>query len=1170
MDDAEQAQRGAADPTASVWVAASAGTGKTKVLTDRVLNLMLAGTPPQRILCLTFTNAAAAEMRDRIARELGTWAAADDPDLDRRLFKVLGRRPDDHERVMSRQLFPRVLDAPGGLNIHTLHAFCQSLLVRFPLEAEIAPHFSVLDERDQAELMALARDEVLLSAEHDGEPGNGHSAQVGDVAAGTPREPGVLASALAEVTRHVHEAGFTALLAALAADRHRIGALISRCGSVAGAAAAIRRCLRLSEDETAETITAAACADYAFDALGLHLAMRTLAEGRKRDTELAAILAAWLKATPERRLALFDSYADALLTKDRETGQPKVYSHLISKKAAAVRGVEDILTAEAERVLAAVMKCRAATIAQATEALLVLGEALISAYQRLKEARAVLDYDDLIACTARLLEGQHGASWVQYKLDGGIDHVLIDEAQDTSPEQWRIVRALTSDFFAGDSARAGRRTVFAVGDVKQSIFSFQGAEPAQFVDNRDWFGERVRAAGQNWRPFPLHTSFRSTRAVLAAVDAVFASPDSRDGVNLDAEPIVHQAHRQLDGGSVEVWPPVLPRETDEPLPWKPPVDRVHGDAPEFRLAALLAERIALMTQGPEILESAGRPIVAGDIMVLVRRRTPFVEELVRQLKKRHVPVAGVDRMILTEQMAVMDLVALARFALLPEDDLTLATVLKGPLIGLDEEQLFCLAHNRKASLWRTLRDRARDDRVLNEAHSRLAEVLAMADAVPPFEFFATVLGPSGGRHRLLARLGRDAEDPLAEFLDLALAFERIHAPSLQGFLHWLEAGAVEIKRDLEQAEPDAVRVMTIHGAKGLQAPIVFLPDTMQVPRQPPTLLWPMDADNGEGLLWPPYRDACDDVALVERNHSLAKQEQEYRRLLYVAMTRARDRLVVCGWRGKQPERDGCWYRMILRGLEAAEGLGLHRVEDPFLAAMGETETTSVVRLICPQEEPPQPAPAQPSRRQRPLPQWARTSPSAEPEPPQPLAPSRPTDEEPALLSPLGEDGGIRFKRGTLIHRLLQHLPELPPERRADAAREWLTRPVHGLSTAERDELLGEVLAVIEYPEWQHLFAAGSRAEVAIAGAVGAHVISGQIDRLLITPSAVTVLDFKSDREPPRDATRVPVAYCRQMAAYRAVLQQIYPDRRIRCVLLWTQGPHLTVLDDSMLDAFAPA
>jgi ATP-dependent helicase/nuclease subunit A len=1146
--DPRASQRGAADPGASVWVAASAGTGKTKVLTDRVLSLMLAGTRPQQILCLTFTKAAAAEMNDRIARELGKWAAVSDGELDTDLRDLLGRDPGDRQRNRARELFARVLDTPGGMNIQTIHAFCQSLLGRFPLEAGVAPHFSVLDERDAEEMMAAAREVVLRAAR---------------------REGGRLKQALNEIIAYVHETAFGELMTALAGERGRLARCIDHHGSVDALIAAIRDLLGIGDGETPETVTAQACEDGSFDAAGLRRAVSALEQGSEADTRKAAAIARWLEVSAHDRAETFDGYVGVFVTGGNP---PAVRKNLTTKKAAAtVPGAIEILQGEGERLLATVLKCRAAATAGATAALLVLGHALLEAYQRLKRARSLLDYDDLIFHAVRLLMEEGNPSWVLHKLDDGINHVLIDEAQDTSPEQWQIVRALTAEFFAGEGARDVNRTMFAVGDVKQSIFSFQGADPEQFLSNNEWFQGRVAGAGLIWRLIPMKISFRSTRAVLAAVDAVFAADGAADGVALDGDVIVHQAYRRQDGGSVEVWPPVTPQATDAPPPWKPPIERIPGDSPQARLALLIARRIKAMTAGSELVESTGRAIRAGDIMVLVRRRTAFVEELVRALKLLDVAVAGVDRMVLTEQMAVMDLVAVGRFVLLPTDDLTLATVLKGPLIGLDDEQLFRLAHGRNGTLWQSLHARASEGDAFATAYQQLSALLAAADTMPPFEFYARLLGPLGGRRMLLARLGREAEDPIAVFLDLAQDFERTHAASLEGFLHWLEASTVEIKRDLEQSERDAVRVMTVHGAKGLQAPIVFLPDTFQVPKQGARLLWPeRNGDENSVLLWPPSRDACEEVAEAERNRIAAKQRQEYRRLLYVAMTRAKDRLIVCGWRGQRTEPEDCWYNLVRNGLRAAgQNIGLEEIDDPFLAGAREIDESRVLRLTCPQETPTERPPAAAASEPAPLPSWATEPPPPLREPARPLAPSRPEDDEPPVRSPFGPDDGARFKRGLIIHRLLQSLPDVPSEGRAEAARAWLSRPVHRLSGEARNEIAAEVVAVLEHPDYEALFGPGSQAEVPLTGEINGLAISAQVDRLLVTPDLVTILDYKTHRPPPRDPADVPVLYLKQMAAYRAALALIYPDRPVRCVLLWTDGPRLMTPDQELLDRHTP-
>ncbi|MBI3444829.1 MAG: double-strand break repair helicase AddA [Magnetospirillum sp.] len=1137
--DADRQQRRAADPTASVWVAASAGTGKTKVLTDRVLTLLLAGTPPYKILCLTFTKAAAAEMSNRIAGRLGKWATAHDDDLARDLERLLGRAPAESEMTGARRLFAALLDAPGGMHMETIHAFCQSLLRRFPLEAGIAPHFQVMDERDAGELLDSAKLEVLAAAQGGKDD---------------------LAAALALVTGRVHETAFPELMGELTAERGRLDRLMARHGGAEGAKAALRQLLGLGPDDTAEALLAWAVAEANLDGKGLRAAIEALLTGSDSDRKRGEAMARFL-AEPARRAERFGLWRSQFLTS--EGSIRKILATKAVKQAFPL--AEDALLAEAERLLRITERLKAARIVEATGALLHLGGALLAAYRRAKQSRALMDYDDLILAARDLLAQPGVAPWVLYKLDGGIDHVLIDEAQDTNPDQWAVVAALTEEFFAGRGAREVVRTVFAVGDAKQSIYSFQRADPREFERMRASFAAHVPASGGKWDEVALNLSFRSAPAVLEAVNAVFAPGRSgRDGVAGD-EDITHLAHRHGQAGRVEVWPPVEPRAADEAPAWKPPVERIRGDSPRTRLARLVARRIQSLIESGR-LDSRDRPVRAGDVLVLVRRRGGFVEDLVRELKTLKVEVAGADRMVLTEQMAVMDLVALGNFVLLPEDDLTLATVLKGPLVGLSEDQLFTLAHGRGAEtgLWDALRRGVPGgDPAFEAAYKQLAELLAQADRVAPHTLFARVLGPLGGRKRLLARLGLEAEDAIDEFMALTLAFERAHPPSLQGFLHWLEATALEIKRDLEQSGRDSVRIMTVHGSKGLQAPIVFLPDTMQVPTRGSRLLW-LGEGESEVLAWPPKAEemdcACRDGA-EERKRS---REREYRRLLYVAMTRAEDRLILCGWQGLKAAPETCWYNLAREGLSplAAE------IADPFLDKAGETAEGPVLVLSNAQTEPPESSRAE-SRTQHvaaPLPDWAVLPLEAEPVPPRPLAPSRPEGEEPPVRSPLAEtEGKTRWQRGKLIHRLLQTLPDLAPAERSRAMLRFLGRPSWGLETKEQLAIANEVADILDHPGLADLFGPGSKAEVPLVGQIGNRIVSGRVDRLMISDTDVVVADYKTNRRPPDSPDDIPDLYVRQMAAYRLALACIYPRHRVRCILVWTDGPRLMEIAAARLD-----
>ena len=1141
-------QREGADADVSAWVSASAGAGKTRVLRDRVLRLLLAGVAPQRILCLTFTKAAAAEMARRINAELGEWTVLADADLHERLAELTGEIPPDGAIGRARRLFARVLETPGGMKIMTIHAFCQSVLRRFPLEAGVVPHFRVLEDRDAGELLEDAKADLLARAHLD---------------------EGSLSAAVATVAARVHATRFPDLLNEIARSRASFADMLLRAGGVEGVHARLAGVLDVAPDADPAAVTAAACEEVAFDGAGLRAAAAALADGSKTDGERAATLGDWLAADPDERAGYFDDYALAFLTKDGE-----VRARLATKPVKEKHpDVEAALRAEADRLLGVYDALRKAELYQVNVSLMRVAAELVAGYETRKAAAGRLDYDDLIARTRSLLRGDGAAAWVLFKLDGGIDHVLIDEAQDTNPEQWDVVLALVEEFFAGlgagDEAVAASglpaRSVFAVGDTKQSIYSFQGADPSRFEMVRNILETRATGAERGWRNVALDFSFRSARPVLEAVDRVFACAPAGSGVVDPDSPVQHTPMREKKAGRVEVWPPLEVAGSADPEPWKPPVDPVNRAGAMEQLAELIAARIADWLETGELLESTGRPVAPEDIMVLVRRRGAFVEALVRAFKARQVPVAGADRMVLNEQIAVMDLLALGAFLLLPEDDLTLATLLKSPLVGFDEDMLFSLSHAREEqSLWQTLAARRRENEAFARAHDLLRDLLARVDFERPYELFAGVLA-RGGRERLFARLGPDAADPIDEFLALALNYERNHAPTMQGFLHWMAAGQAEVKRDLDQTG-GAVRVMTVHGAKGLEAPIVFLPDTTRLPSKLPTILWDED-EGGPYFVWLPRADDADAGTLALRERVRARRDEEYRRLLYVAMTRAEERLYVCGW---NTPVEGSWYDLVRPALESVAP----PVDDPLLAALA-TEEMPVLRLSAAQRGAVEPPDADAEPPATPAPAWLLDPAPPEPTPPRPLAPSDP-GEDPPVRTPAGIGADAdRFVRGNLLHRLLQWLPALPEPGRRAAAERYLARPGLGLEQEARSGLVTEVMAVLEAPEFAHLFGPDSLAEVSITGTAAAEdgtifVISGQIDRLVVSADRIAIVDYKSNRPPPETADAVAPVYLRQMAAYRHVVGESWPDRTVEAHLLWTDAPRLMTLPDKLLDPFAPA
>ena len=1135
------AQLAASDPTVSAFVAASAGSGKTKLLTDRLLRLMLAGTSPDRIQCLTFTKAAAAEMALRLQRTLGRWVTLAD-DLLAQELRRLHVEPTEAACRQARALFAHVLDLPGGMRIGTIHAFSQSLLRRFPLEAAISPHFQLVDDRDAADALSEAREAMLASAD-------------------TP----AMQQALQTMAGLASAAQFGRHVTALQTDRDRLRRAVSLGADLA---AAQRRALGIKGTTEAEII--AEGVQWMAEHVLRKAAEVVASHGSPGCADRAKGILAWLGLTPDIRTTRWDGWRDSFFNAGGEIRGDTAFVN--QKLGKAQPALLQAFLEEAARIQRIDDACRALRVVAVSEALMTLAAPVVSGYASRKDDAGLLDYGDLISRTSSLLVDP-GAAWVLYKLDGGLDHLLLDEVQDTAPEQWQIAHALTAEFFAGRGARDGIRSVFAVGDRKQSIYSFQGADTEEFDRSRKLLSRRVTEAGHSFQDAGLDVSFRSTSPVLELVDRVFADPVAGRGVRGDGETLAHYADRSDHAGVVELWPLAPCPTVPPPMPWTVP-DENQGltSAPQL-LADTLADWIRVQTSGEVMLESRGRPVAPGDVMVLVRQRDSFARSLVKALKSRGVPVAGLDRLTLSEQPAVQDLMALGDALLLPQDDLSFACVLTSPLGGLNDDDLMALAINRTCTLWAALRDRAGENVRWQRAWDFFAPLLSRVDYAAPFALFAEALGPLGGRARLLARLGPEAAEPIDEFLNAALTFARTHPPALQGFLHWLRRSGAEVKREAA-AVGDLVRVMTVHGAKGLQAPLVVLPDTTRLPPDEGGVLWATDpATKTPVPVWSPRRElrcqAVDGMRAALRQRRL----EEYNRLLYVALTRAEDRLLICGWQGRRDADPECWYHLVARGFSS---IACERA--PFDRWDGEVLRFRSAQVASPQPDRTRTIVDDPVTLPAWLgcaPDWRAVPPPPEPPRPKPLAPSRPEGVElgsmPAASSPLGgrDSTGRRFRRGQLIHALLQHLPDVPPVDRRPAAMRFANRPGHGLTDDEVANLVSETIGIIEHPELMALFGPGGRSEVPISGTIGNLVLGGVVDRMVVLPNRVLIADFKSNRRTPAQVADTPVMYLRQMAGYRAVLRSVFPGYDVRCILVWTREPRVVMLPDELLDPQAP-
>ena len=1127
LDQLAGAQAEASDPLVHAALSASAGTGKTHVLTSRVLRLLLRGSPPSSILCLTFTKAGASEMANRIGERLAHWVRLPDAELGRELKHLC----EDYEPPMrdrARRLFAEVLDAPGGgLRIQTIHSFAQTLLASFPAEAGIAPGFRPIEGRAEAELARRTLAALMESAE----------------SAGDKR----LIADVSSLSLRLGEAGAESYLMACA----RAHEAMSRLGPPDGVKALLldRIGLPLGGAEAAIQVL---LADHAFDHSSIdRLARANRAWGTQTGKEIAERLGSFLAAGSADRESLLVELGKGIVTgkgelcqiKAKQTEAEPDYAQLAAEFAAWLGKVRTVIAAS-----------RFAAIQAAG---LRAGQAFAKAYVRAKQAQGVADFNDLIAWTRRLFEQPGMGEWVRYKLDQRTDHILIDEAQDTNADQWAIVDALAGEFFSGNPEAEDRwRTLFMVGDYKQAIFGFQGTDPRQYEQFRAAVSAKAAAVlesadaaevrAREFRDLSIDASFRSAPAVLEVVDALIGEVGHRE-MGLTEPPNPHVAHHRSRPGRVELWPAFdAEMQTDETEElgeegWIDERDRLYADAIARQVSRWLAEA--------PLMDTTRRPLAPADILILVRSRKELASLIVARLYARRVPVAGIDRLHLHKPLAVKDLLSAITFAVQPLDDLNLAGLLVSPLVGWDQDQLYELAQPRSGKLWPELATRREEHPHWAEAHAILADWLAMADYITPARFLETILsGPLGGRRKVLKRLGEAARDPIEELVASALAFEQEEIASLDRFLAWFGQGEVEVKRD-PSAPSNAVRVMTIHGAKGLEAPLVVLADATHDPDKvggtSTVVEFPLGGI-GKVPIIRPRKDECAPIFRTLIDAGTAVDLEEHWRLAYVGLTRAAERLVIAGVKPKREPAAASWHAAVGRAMQTL-GAASIEVEGWGPTLVWESEGQGAARAKAGKAL--LPSIAIPTWLQRPAPIEAR--------PPRPLAPSQIVEDRDASPPPSPEMRSAA-QRGTLLHSLFERLPGVAEDSRRSIALRWLERS--GIDEQVRQEIADAACSLIGNPAFAELFGPDALAEAPIAATLpDGRVVAGTVDRLCIGTSLVRVVDFKTGRAIPAHVAAIPAAHRAQMEAYAEALRVIFPGRAIEASLLYTSGPRLITL-----------
>lgn len=1086
-------QIAAADPGKNTWLSANAGSGKTRVLTDRVARLLLSGVQPQHILCLTYTKAAASEMQNRLFKRLGAWAMKPDDALRMDLLD-LGETELAAERLsLARQLFARAIETPGGLRVQTIHSFCATVLRRFPLEAGVGPGFRELEDR----AARLLRSEIIEEMAE-----------------------GVAAAQFRRLTEVCATEDFTKLIEQIARERARF----ARPMDSEAAHAIFGLPYPVPDDHFVRL------AFRGDEAALFETVIEVCRQESKTMVDLAAVLGSINVAAPGAAdLALA---CDAVLTK---AGRVRAkFPTVGARKALGDRAEEfdDFM----ERVEAARDAMKARRAAEKTAALHAFAREFLPIYAARKQRLGVLDFDDLIERARLLLTDPSMAAWVLFRLDGGIDHILVDEAQDTSPEQWQVIESLAAEMIAGLGAQMRPRTLFVVGDKKQSIYSFQGADVAAFDQKRDLFSTRLAGGDNGLARLTLQHSFRSSPAILRLVDATFTGL-LQAALGGEAS---HLAFHETLAGRVDIWPPVEKNEKVDAGEWFDPVDLPGSENPQVRLAERIADEIARMiTSGVQIPLNPGkegttaRPVHEGDFLILVQRRSLLFQEIIRACKARGLAIAGADRLKLGAEMAVKDLAALLSFLDTPEDDLSLAAVLRSPLCGWTEAELFSLSHGRKGYLWEALRD----DPDHQATREFLADMRDQADFLRPFDLVERALQRHDGRRKLLARLGPEAEDGIDELLSQALAFERSEVPSLTGFLVWLATDDVEVKRQLD-GEGRRIRVMTVHGAKGLEAPIVILPDTADHKPQDRDEVYRLD--DGQVVWKVPEAESPAPISAA-RQTRLERRQEESLRLLYVALTRARCWLIVAA--AGDVTKDDAWYSLVCAGAEALSMApldgGVQRHE------FGVWPENRLVAAIPPR------SPAIPSWAQKPAPMPVKATAVLSPSD---LGGAKALQGEPLL------DEAAAKARGIALHLLLERLPVL------DRASWAAFADATVLDAVLRRDVLAEAGILLSLPELAAVFAPGTLAECAVTGAWNGRRMAGTIDRLVLTPDRALIVDYKSNAIMPKRPEDVPEGILRQLGAYAHMLGQIYTDRRIETAVLWTRTATLMDLDPDIVRA----
>jgi ATP-dependent helicase/nuclease subunit A len=792
-----------------------------------------------------------------------------------------------------------------------------------------------------------------------------------------------------------------------------------------------------------------------------------------------------------------------------------------------------LIQQEQHRLVELINKRETAEIAKQTASLIKVLYRVRQIYTKLKRRKSYLDFDDLIDESCKLLTKSEHKDWVLSQLNYRTDHILLDEAQDTSLKQWQIIQALCEEFFAGQGARQAERSLFVVGDIKQSIYSFQGANPAIFRSMHQYWVKQAQEIQQ----IKSHRNFRSTKPILNLVDAVFSQKELLNAITPDEEPIKHLPERAQDAGRVELWPLAVvakKNKKQDDTVWLLDQKSTLEERPMELLAETIANTISDWIKNQRILPAKNRPVEAGDILVLVGHRNKFVEHLTKALKQAQIETTGSDRIKITDSMAVMDLIKLTEFVLNPQDDLSLAIALKSPIFEVEEEELFLLAHDRaEKTLWERIEECAALTEKFHKIYQGLQSLLTKSADATPVEFYTDIINYS--RKKILSRLGKESSGYLDGLIEAAWQFEEKNTPCLGSFLQWLQSSNYTIKYDPSQ-NCNQVKIMTVHGAKGLQAPIVFLADTTDIPRNKNNIVF--DYDNLP--IWSDKYHSKYCNTLKQRNQQ--NQFGEYLRLLYVALTRAEDELFITGWQGR-PSKN-CWYKILEKTIKKT-----FNCEERIMAPMSDQAAT-IYYLASPQlKQTEQQHSVAQTNKQEALPEFLKL-------------PINRSIEAEKILYPSQQEQNIKIDDtaallGKAAHKLLEYLPQQKTLPSIGIIHRYLENYFPDLDKKLHGILTKSVIGAIKNPQISKFLSAKSIAELPVKGYIDDKKISGKIDRICLLHNEILILDYKFAVHNIQNEQNAKT----QLSYYKQLIAHKFIDHKINCAIIWLLPAEVQIMED---------